>query len=111
MDAETPAEPVGFAADCGAVLRDLRDVIGAPVFRPSRSDTSTVFRLDEFDAFETLELLFGEPPRDFGVRRRSEIDRGAPVAEQVTSAAKWRASRYKSMPVGISPIGEPFRFC
>src|SRR6516164_11593611 len=49
MDAETPAEPVGLAADCGAVLCDLRDVIGAPVLRPSRSDTSAVFRLDEFD--------------------------------------------------------------
>src|SRR5262249_61758033 len=49
MDAEAPTEPVGLAADSGAVLRDLPDVIGAPSLRPSRSDASAVFRLDESD--------------------------------------------------------------
>ena len=30
VDDEAPAEPVGLAADFGAVARDARDVIGAP---------------------------------------------------------------------------------
>src|SRR5262249_59045714 len=47
--AEPPAEPVGLAADCGAVLRDLFAIIGAPVLGPPRSDASAVFRLDKFD--------------------------------------------------------------
>src|SRR5262249_11427226 len=49
VDAEAPAEAVGLAADRGAMLSDLRDVIGAPVLGPSRSDAPAVFRLDEFD--------------------------------------------------------------
>src|SRR5689334_18350366 len=50
MDDKTPAEPVGFGADLGAMALDARLVVGAPGLGAARRDGAGAFWLDEFDA-------------------------------------------------------------
>jgi hypothetical protein len=59
MDAETPTKSISLAPDCGAVLRDLRGVIGAPALCAAGGDASAVFGLDEFDPAPIGECLLG----------------------------------------------------
>src|SRR5258708_12368599 len=56
---EAPSEPLGFGADFGAVARNSRHVILAPVLGPAGRNGPGPFRLDEFDASSVREGLLG----------------------------------------------------
>src|SRR5712671_5957574 len=56
---EAPAEPLGLGADFGAVARNPRLVVLAPVLGPAGRDGAGPFRLDEFDAPSVRESLLG----------------------------------------------------
>src|SRR5260370_5656269 len=56
---EAPSEPLGFGADFGAVARNSRHVILAPVLGPAGRDGPGPFWLDEFDAPSVKEGLLG----------------------------------------------------
>src|SRR5882762_5004488 len=56
---EAPAEPLGLGTDFGAVARNSRHVVLAPVLGPAGRYGAGPFRLDEFDAPGVREGLFG----------------------------------------------------
>src|SRR5215470_6980704 len=57
MNDEAPAEPLGLGADFGAVARNSRHVILAPVLGPAGPDGAGPLRLDELDAPRVREGL------------------------------------------------------
>src|SRR5258708_38321107 len=59
MNDEAPAEPLGLGTDFGAVARNSRHVVLAPVLGPAGRDGAGSFRLDEFDAPSVRESLLG----------------------------------------------------
>jgi len=59
VDDEAPADLLGLGADFGAVARDPRLIVLAPVLGATGRDGASPFRLDEFDAPGVREGLLG----------------------------------------------------
>src|SRR5215813_3508442 len=68
---EAPAESLGLGTDFGAVARNPRHVVLAPVLGPASRDGTGPLRLDELDAPRVREGLLGRVDDLYHVPQRS----------------------------------------